>query len=291
MLKHLFISIRPGQWVKNLFVFAPLIFSRNLFVVEHSLTVLAAFGLFCLLTGSVYLLNDLLDIEKDRRHPIKAKRPLPSGRLKPSAAVAAAIVLSIGSLGASYALHAIFGVFATCYFLINVAYSTKLKHVVIVDVMLIAFGFVFRVLAGAAVIDVPATSWLLMCTILLALLLGFAKRRHELVLLNEQADNHRRVLEHYTPYFLDQMIIIVSAATVMSYALYTISPETVAHFKTTKLIYTIPFVLYGIFRYLYLVNLREEGGNPASILLTDRPLFLNIFLWLFTCILIMEGVI
>jgi len=157
--------------------------------------------------------------------------------------------------------------------------------------MQIAFGFVLRVLIGAAVISVPASPWLLMCTVVLALFLGFAKRKHELILLSDNAENHRKVLEHYSTDFLDQMIVIVSSATVMSYALYTIWPDTVENFGTNKLIYTVPFVLYGLFRYLYLVNLKEEGGSPTRVLLTDKPLLLNIMLWLTTCVLIIEEIV
>ena len=291
MLKALLISIRPTQWVKNLIIFAPLVFAKQLFDQDKILLSTLAFAAFCLLAGAVYLLNDLMDIEKDRKHPEKCKRPLPSGDLSPSVAVSALVVMAAAALGASFWLDVRFGVFAVFYFANNLAYSFFLKHIVIMDVMSIAFGFFIRVLAGAAVIAVPTTPWLLMCTILLSLFLGFAKRRHEIVLLTDQADSHRKVLEHYSPYFLDQMILVVSASTVMSYALYTMSPETVAHFGTTKLIYTVPFVLYGIFRYLYLVHQKSGGGNPTKVLLTDRPLLGVVVLWLLTCILIIEGVL
>jgi len=244
-----------------------------------------------MLSGSVYLLNDLMDIEKDREHPVKCKRPLPAGDLKPDFAIVSLIVLAGGSLGISFWLNPSFGAVAAIYFATNLLYSTLLKHVVIVDVMLISFGFVLRVLAGAAIISVPATPWLLMCTVLLALFLAFSKRRHEIVLLNDNAGNHRKVLSHYSAYFLDQMITIVSAATVMSYALYTIWPDTVAHFGTKNLIYTVPFVLFGLFRYLYIVHMKEEGGSPTKVLLTDKPLLGSVLLWLVTCILIIEGVL
>ncbi len=291
MLKALIASMRPKQWVKNLFIFAPLVFSRSLFVPEKLLLVAMAFAVFCVLAGSVYLLNDLMDIEKDRRHPTKKNRPLASGALKPGIALFFLVIFAGVSLGSATMLGLGFLFFAGAYFVNNLAYSTFMKHVVIVDVMSIAFGFVLRVLAGAAVIGVPATPWLLMCTVLLALFLGFAKRRYELVLLHDEADNHRKVLLQYSPYFLDQLIMIVGAAVVMSYALYTMSAETVAHFGTTGLIYTVPFVLYGIFRYLYLVHQKEEGGNPTRVLLTDTPLIVDIILWLGVCILIIEGVL
>ena len=291
MIGYIVSSMRPKQWVKNLIIFGPLVFSKSLFVPEKLAIVTAGFALFCLTAGSVYLLNDLFDLEKDKNHPNKRLRPLPSGKLKPLYAVIAAVVFAVASLAAAFCFDTGFGIFVALYFVINLAYSSWLKNVVIVDVMSIAMGFVMRVLAGAAVINVVATPWLLMCTVLLALFLGFAKRRREIVLLSGNAEEHRRVLEHYSPYFLDQMILIVSAATVMSYALYTIAPETVDKFGTNKLIYTIPFVLYGVFRYLYLVHLKDEGGNPTRVLLTDWPLFVNIFLWLLSCLLIIEGLI
>jgi len=291
MLSQLLISIRPKQWIKNLIIFAPLVFSQNLFSKEPLMMVLLAFALFCFLSGSVYLLNDLLDIEKDRQHPIKCKRPLPSGKLNSKVAIFALVVMSGASLVAAFSISLMVGMIAAIYFINNLLYSTFSKHIVIIDVMQIAFGFVLRVLIGAAVISVPASPWLLMCTVVLALFLGFAKRKHELILLSDNAENHRKVLEHYSTDFLDQMIVIVSSATVMSYALYTIWPDTVENFGTNKLIYTVPFVLYGLFRYLYLVNLKEEGGSPTRVLLTDKPLLLNIMLWLTTCVLIIEEIV
>lgn len=291
MLRALIVTVRPKQWVKNLILFAPLVFSKKFMEPDGLLAVGLATGVFCLLTGSVYLLNDLFDLEKDRRHPLKKMRPLPSGQLALKAAWTAQIVMSAGALGLAYLLNPGFAAFAGLYFVNNLAYSTRLKHVVIVDVMSIALGFVLRVLAGAVVISVPVTPWLLMCTVLLALFLGFAKRRHELELLEAGAQEHRKVLEHYTPYFLDQMIIIVAAATVMSYALYTIWPDTVAHFGTANLIYTVPFVLYGLFRYLYLVHVKDGGGNPTHAFLTDKPLLANILLWLIACVAIISGAI
>jgi 4-hydroxybenzoate polyprenyltransferase len=290
MLKALFISVRPKQWVKNLIIFAPLIFSRSLTDWDRTLWVSIAFGLFCLLTGSVYLLNDLMDIEKDRLHPRKRLRPLPSGQLAAPVAIVALLLLSGGSLTASFLISPAFGTVATLYFLINLLYSLWLKHIVIVDVMLIALGFVLRVVAGAVVIAVGASSWLLMCTIMLALFLGIAKRKNELVLLNEAAEGHRKVLEHYNHAFLDQMITIVTTGTIMSYALYAIAPGHDAD-SVNSLIYTVPFVLYGIFRYLYLVNVREEGGSPTQVLLTDKPTLINVVLWLAACLLIIEGVL
>ena len=291
MLKYVIKSMRPAQWIKNLIIFAPLVFSRNLFSGQLSLQILAGFGVFCVLSGSVYIINDLTDLERDRLHPTKCRRPLASGKLSRKVAAFALLILLGLSFASAFEMGTGFLAVAAAYFVLNLLYSYLLKHVVIVDVMSISLGFILRVLAGAILINVPITPWLLMCTMLLALFLGFAKRRHELVQLEEAANSHRRVLMHYSPYFLDQMIMIVTASTVMSYALYTISPDTVGHVGSNHLLYTTPFVLYGIFRYLYLVHLKEEGGSPTRILLTDKPLAANIVLWLITCVLILEGIL
>jgi len=291
MIKYVIKSMRPAQWIKNLIIFAPLVFSRNLFSGALALQILAGFGVFCLLSGSVYIINDLVDLERDKLHPAKSLRPLASGRLPKSVAVGALIFFLTASFVAAFELGLDFMGIAAAYFALNIFYSSLLKHVVIVDVMSISLGFILRVLAGAVLISVPITPWLLMCTMLLALFLGFAKRRHELVQLEDNANSHRRVLMHYSPYFLDQMIMIVTASTVMSYALYTISVDTVQHVGSNHLLYTTPFVLYGIFRYLYLVHQKEEGGSPTRVLLTDKPLAVNIALWLITCILILEGIL
>lgn len=198
------------------------------------------------------------------------------------AGVAAAFLLLLALVGAFF-INSRFGIVAAAYVLVNIVYSFYLKNIVILDVMSIAISFVLRVVAGAVIIGVPSSEWLILCTLLLSLFLGFAKRRHELLILENKAADHRAVLEHYSPYFLDQMTAIVTASTVMSYALYTISDETVKKFNTKSLIYTVPFVLYGIFRYLYLVHKREEGGNPTKILLTDVPLILNVLAWVLVC--------
>lgn len=276
------ISLRPIQWVKNLFLFAALVFSQNLGVFSKSLQVFWAFVLFCLLTSGAYLINDLFDLQEDREHPLKSQRPLPSGRISRSGATLTAVLLVAASLGFSFKLHPQFGLVAFAYFLLNFAYSAYLKHVVILDVMLVASGFVLRAVAGAVVIQAEISSWLLICTILLALFLALSKRRHEIVVLAEKSSGHRRVLGEYSPYFLDQMIAVVTASTLMSYTLYTLSPEVIRKFGTTNLKYTIPFVLYGIFRYLYLVHRQTKGGSPTAVLLTDRPLILNILIWFLT---------
>jgi len=280
MILHMLESMRPKQWIKNGFVFTALIFSKNIFLPEMTLRVTAAFLAFCLISGIVYIINDVFDLERDRIHPTKKERPIASGRLSVQAALSFALTLLIVTLAAALYFSPRLCVMLSLYFLLNVAYSKKLKEIVLVDVFSIAAGFVIRVLSGAIVIDVFISSWLIICTILLALFLAFSKRRHEILVLEGFAVDHRKILSEYSTPFLDQMISVVTASTVVSYALYTMSAETVAKFNTEKLIFTVPFVLYGIFRYLYLVHQRDGGGNPTIHLFTDIPLILNILLWI-----------
>jgi len=272
--------MRPQQWIKNLFLFAALVFSGNLFNSGDILLVVSGFLIFSCTASGIYLFNDVTDIEKDKLHPTKSLRPLPSGKLSTATATLASTFLIAFGVVAAFFLTISFGITVLLYAVLNVLYSLKLKDVVILDVMTISAGFVLRVIGGALLINVPTSEWLIICTILLSLFLGFSKRRHEIMVLEGDANSHRAVLEHYSLYFLDQMIGIVTASTVMSYALYTISEETVRKFGTAHLIYTVPFVLYGIFRYLYLVHKKEEGGNPTKLALTDRPLLINIILWI-----------
>lgn len=279
---HIFKTMRPRQWTKNLLVFAALIFSQNLRNLPMLSDTTIAFIIFCLLSGSVYTLNDLLDLKQDRTHPKKSQRPLASGKLQPPIAIVAGIILVVLSLANAFWLNTNFGFIALGYFILQIAYSTVLKHVVILDVLAVSIGFVLRAIAGAEVINVPISSWLLVCTILLALFLSLGKRRHEIILLEDNAANHRKILYEYSPALLDQMISVVTASTVVAYALYTMSAETINKFQTDNLKYTIPFVLYGIFRYLYLIHQKSEGGSPEKILLNDRPLLINIILYLLT---------
>lgn len=288
-MRELVISMRPQQWVKNLILFAALLFGGHLFVLPDLLLTLAGFALFSLLTSSVYLLNDIIDRERDLLHPVKSLRPIPSGRLTVKRASITAFILATSSLLCSYMLSDSFGHIVTSYLALNIFYSLKIKEIVILDVMAIAAGFVLRVVAGAALINVPTSEWLIICTVLLSLFLGFSKRRTELISMEANADPHRSVLAQYSSHFLDQMIGIVTAATVMSYALYTMSADTVAKFGTTNLIYTVPFVLYGIFRYLYLVHKRVEGSDPTKTLLNDPPLLINVVLWVFAASWIIYG--
>jgi 4-hydroxybenzoate polyprenyltransferase len=274
--------MRPAQWSKNSVVFAALIFSKNLFDGPSVLLVLAAFGVFCCMASGAYVMNDVRDCERDRQHPLKCLRPLPAGRIARRTAVALSAVLMIAGISAALALGGAFAALAILYLALQFAYTFWLKEIVILDVMAIAAGFVIRAGAGGAVIDVPVSPWLIICTFLLMLFLGFSKRRHELTLLEHRATDHRASLREYSDYFLDQMISVVTASTVVAYAIYTVSPEVREKLGTDKLYLTIPFVLYGIFRYLYLVHQREEGGNPTQLLLTDRPLLADVLLWVMT---------
>jgi len=260
-------------------VFAALAFSKHLFERGPLLRSLLAFALFCALSGAVYLLNDVADVEQDRRHPLKRLRPIASGALPVRTAIATAVALGLAALGVSWLLGAGFLASAACYLALNLLYSFKLKEVVIVDVLSVSLGFVIRAIAGGAAIGVAVSDWLLICTVLLALFLSLSKRRHELTSLSGGAADHRAILAEYSPYLLDQMIGVVTASCLMAYAFYTTAEETRQKFQTDRLAWTIPFVLYGIFRYLYLVHQKEKGGSPTDVLLTDRPLLLDVALW------------
>ena len=285
-LAYLVASLRPHQWTKNLILFAALLFARRIHDGRSLLASTEAFLIFCFISGAAYLFNDIIDLERDRLHPVKQTRPLAAGLLAPSVAGWAAMGLTAASLFSAFALSSWFGVVALGYFLLIAGYSLFLKNVVILDVLAVSFGFVLRAIAGAVAIDVAFSKWLLICTMLLALFLSLNKRRHELTLLAGGAAEHRRILGEYSPYLLDQMIAVVTASTVVCYALYTQAPETVAKFCTDRLVWTLPFVVYGIFRYLYLVHQREEGGNPSRVLLNDRPLLMAIGLWAATVVTI-----
>jgi len=265
-------SLRPAQWTKNLVVFAGLIFGKKLLDAAAVWDAIAAFVIFCALSGVVYLVNDLADRESDRRHPLKARRPIASGALPVKVATGAALAIGAAALAAAYLVGPGFAAVAAAYVVLQMLYSGPLKHIIIIDVLTIAIGFVLRAAGGAVAVHVQMSHWLFVCTILLALFLALAKRRHEIVLLAGGATSHRPILGEYTAYLLDQMIGVVTASTLIAYVFYTISPETQAKFGTPWLGLTIPFPLYGIFRYLYLVHQREGGGSPADLLLTDRPL-------------------
>src|SRR5215203_4583312 len=280
----LFVSLRPSQWTKNLIVFAALLFGQRgtapAFMVPQAIgQAVAAFAIFCVLSGIVYLINDVADREKDRLHPRKRFRPIASGAVSPTTAIGTALMLTVVALGASWFLRPAFALVSLTYVALLALYSGPLKHVVIIDVLTIAIGFVLRAVAGAVAIDVRIDHWLLILTILLALFLALSKRRHELVLLADGATSHRPILEEYSPYLLDQMIAVVTASTVVTYVISTVSEETVQKYHTDYLGLTLVFPLYGIFRYLYLVHQKEGGGSPSDMLLNDRPLLACVALW------------
>ena len=276
MLRALLKTMRPRQWTKNVFVFAALVFDGKLFHLPDFLRTLAGFGLFCLISSAVYIFNDLLDVETDRQHPAKKNRPIASGKLPVTAALIAGATLSLLAMALGYLLAWQFALTILVYFTLMLAYSKWLKHVPILDVLILAAGFVLRVHAGTTIIVVERFSpWLYVLMTLLALYLGFGKRRAELALLTGDSTNHRKVLDGYTIPLLDQFITIVSGTTILAYSLYTFFRLPDNH----TLMLTIPFVIYAIFRYLYLIQVRQIGGEPEEILLSDRPFQISIFLW------------
>ncbi len=284
MLYYLLKTMRPRQWIKNLLVFLPLVFtirqywkpfSAEMYVYFAKAT--AAFVLFCAFSAVIYLVNDVVDIEKDRAHPTKRYRPLASGALSRNQAIGAVVVLLLVATPLSFLLDFWFGVAAIGYTAMMLCYSFVLKNIVIIDVFTLAAGFVLRVVAGALAIHVPPSPWLFVLTMLVALFVGFSKRRHELVLLEGNATNHRLTLKEYTPEVLDEMIAVTTASAVMTYSLYTFSAENLP--KAHQMMLTIPFLIYIVFRLLYLVHVKNEGGSPEELVLRDRPLFSAIILW------------
>ena len=281
-------ALRAPQWIKNLFIFAPLLFSQNLMNGPLLLVTIRAFVAFCMISSAQYIFNDIRDLEEDRVHPVKSRRPLASGRMKVGVAIALLVGMGVGGILIAATINLPFLLIAAGYFVLQVLYTLWLKHIVILDVFIIAAGFLIRVIAGGLAIRVEVSSWLLICTILLSLFLALGKRRYELTLLHGEAAQHRPILREYTPYLLDQMISVVTASTFVAYCLYTISPDTVEKFGTKNLIFTVPFVLYGIFRYLYLIHQKSEGGTPEALVIRDKPLLLDIFLWVVTAALILQ---
>lgn len=270
--------MRVKQWLKNGFIFAALVFDRQLTNFEAGFRTAIGAVIFCLLSSSVYIFNDLFDINADRMHPVKKNRAIASGRISLPAAILLGIILSCGSLLWAYSIDKPFFSICAIYLVMNLAYSKWLKRIPILDVMIIASGFVLRVGAGVSLIEVERFSpWLYVVTTLLSLYIGFGKRRAELTLLAAEANQHRIVFEGYTLPFLDQLITIVSATTIVSYSLYTFSAPNLP--ENHSMMLTIPFVLYGIFRYLYLVQVEETGGAPEDLVMKDLPLQLSIVLW------------
>lgn len=280
------VSLRPRQWVKNFFIFSPLLFDAQFTNVQNLLKTTAAFFLFCFLSGSLYVFNDLRDVEKDRRHPKKKNRPIADGQLSATAAFAFASALLVLSLLISYLFFPFpFFICAVLYVFLNMLYTAYLKTLVIVDVLCISIGFVLRIMAGVFVIASRLSSWILVCAGLLALFMALIKRRHELVLLGENAASHRAALSQYSISFLDQMIASVSSSTLLAYALYSFSSQTA---KTTHyMILSLPFVIYGLFRYMYLSYEKNQGGEPETLVMSDAPFLINIFLWIIACALIL----
>ena len=267
--------LRPKQWIKNSFVIAPLVFAKHVFEYNYFIKVIAAFILFCCISSCVYILNDIIDCEKDRLHPKKKNRPIASGIIGKIEGIILIAVLLPLVLFVSFYIDLYFGFVILVYFINNMLYSFIVKHVVILDVMSIALGFLLRVIGGALVIRVYISPWILLCTLLLSLFLGFSKRRNELVVLEKGAENHRKILEEYSLEFIDNMLSIVTASTVMAYSLYTFSTNN----GNYNMMLTIPFVLYGIFRYQYIIYKKNEGGSPEETVLSDIPLIMSIVLW------------
>lgn len=273
--------LRPKQWIKNLFLFAAVVFSDNLFSLPFLIKSFLGFMCFCAISSCVYILNDIIDVEKDRHHPKKRLRPIASGIISKSEALLLLCISAPIILFLSLLLNIGFGVIVLAYFLINILYTFKVKHIVILDIMFIAAGFILRVSGGAVIIGVEVSPWILMCTLLLALFLGFSKRRNELVLMGDNPEKHRKILEEYSIEFLDNMLAIVTSSTVMAYSLYTFW----AHDNKYSMI-TIPFVLYGIFRYQYLIYKKNEGGSAEEVIFSDKPFLINILLWVVSSIII-----
>ena len=278
--------MRPHQWVKNTFVLTGLLFGHAWHDPVLVSKAIIAFVSFCLISSTIYIINDIVDIEQDRHHPSKRKRPLPSGKLKISTAAIFAVVLGATALViASFASSTVV-IILLIYAVMNVAYSLKLKHVVILDVFIIATGFMLRILAGTLGLGIPPSQWLLLCGLMVTLFLGFSKRRAEIIALSDDKSAHRKVLELYSPVLLDKLIVITAAGLIMSYSLYTMNPETIRIHGTPNLIYTVPFVIYGVFRYIYLLHHQSSGGDPSKDLVRDPHMLIVLSAWLITTILL-----
>ncbi|MDZ4723250.1 MAG: decaprenyl-phosphate phosphoribosyltransferase [candidate division Zixibacteria bacterium] len=287
IFEWLFRLARPEQWIKNGLVIIPLVFAGEAGSVYKIERIIAAFVIFCLLSSSMYTINDLVDRDKDKIHPLKKSRPIASGKVSPTQAVVFASLLMAAGLAGAWLLGRSFFVIAGTFVLLNLAYSFALKNVVILDAMSIAFSFVLRTFAGAAAIDVVASKWMLINTFLLALFLVFGKRRHELVMLDKIATAHRAILGKYSSYLLDQLIAVTTPSVVVMYMLYSFSSEVSEKLGTENLYLTIPFVVYGIFRYLYLIHKEDKGGSPTTVLFGDRPILFTVILWMITVFVVL----
>jgi len=287
-------SMRPSQWTKNLVVFAGLVFSRNLFDRDLAAKSVEAFVVFCLLSGMIYLINDIADIKRDQLHERKKERPLPSGRLGIPAAVIAAIVGTLLALYLAFLVGWEFFIVAVVFFGLNMVYSFGLKRIVLLDVMSISMSFILRAIGGVEALRsqdpaIEISPWLLICTLFLSLFLAFCKRRHELITLRN-AYAHRRSLQEYSPPLLDQLVGITAGGSVLAYSIYTIWPDTVEKFGTTNLVYTVPVVLLGVMRYLYLVYKKQKGGSPSELLLHEKFLLITVLVWIVLVIVILGGI-
>ena len=281
--------LRPQQWIKNVFLFAGLIFSLQFYHIGSILVNIYAFIIFCILSSGNYILNDIIDYEEDQIHPVKSKRPIASGRIKKKSAGIIAIFLLICSFILARLINYQFFYACLVYIVLMVLYSTKVKQIIILDILFVAIGYVLRAIAGAVAIGVEISSWLLLCTLLLALFIVVSKRRTEIITLGKEAIKYRKILSQYSVDLLNQMIAIVTAACILSYCLYTLAPETVAKFHTRNLISTVPFVIYGIFRYLYITYKKVEADIPEKVLITDTPLQICLILWIIVCVLILTS--
>lgn len=288
MLINLVKLARPKQWIKNFFVFAPLLFSRHVFDLQFLLTAIESFIIFSIASSAVYVINDILDVEADRSHPKKKYRPIASGEISVKTAVIFLIILILFIAGSAFYMRPVFISVIVLYLFTNLLYSLKVKSIVLLDVFFISFGFMLRVLGGAAAINVPISSWMVLTTIFISLFLAISKRRGELsqVINSDNIEKQRKVLKEYSIQFADQINTIAAAGTIISYALYTVSDRTIAMFGTEKLIYTTPFVIYGIFRYMYLMHKKNMGESPTSIVTKDIPIMINVFAWFVVSLII-----
>ena len=294
--------IRVHQWVKNLFVFVPLLFSMHLFEWDYLSVTLSAFFIFCLASSAIYVINDLVDIEADRSHPVKKNRPLPSGKISRSAAVITASLILVIVFWLMMYFNTKFILLVVAFITLNVLYSFWFKNIVLLDIFSIAAGFSIRVLAGAFVIAVPISSWLILTTMFISLFLGVMKRRSELVLMTEsmklsnesaeQKTSHsRKVLAQYSLNFADQLATVAATGVIVCYALYSVAPRTVSIFNTERLIYTTPFVVFGIFRFMYLEYISGKGENTTKTLATDLPMILNFILYVAATVVIIYNLV
>lgn len=288
-LKNLIILMRPREWIKNIFVFTGIVFSHNWSNIPLVTSAILAAISFCLISSSIYVFNDILDIKKDRNHPRKKLRPLATGTVSPTEAGLLSLILGIAGLLLGYFITPKLFLILICYALLNIAYSLKLKHVVILDVFCISLGFMLRILAGTVGLGIPPSKWLVLCGMMVTLYLGFTKRRSELTAQTSHADNYREVLKNYGKTLLDELIVISATGTIITYSLYTMSDETIKLHQTDALIYTVPFVIYGIFRYIYLLNQGNVGTDPSREIFQDHHILASISCWMIATFYLMSN--